>query len=229
MLTLLLALAAANLGPQPPDLVLPGEESAYAAELSVGLDRFLKGAADAACQPTLRPQPAIVVGPAGAKLGARPTDPVDPAAIVYEVRIRVTGCGLRTQQANLLAVRRKTGGWLISVSAPGETVASPRLLRDVYSMALSFAVAGRPQGQPCTNGKPAYQLIDTRIVTPPSPSAAAPEPWQERWVQQSCGEDRTVLITFTPTADGGTDYLVKPQWASATTGSPPSGDAAPHP
>jgi hypothetical protein len=217
MLLSVLAAAAALKLTAPPDLVKPGEDAAFTQGLVGAVANLAQARAGSACPADTGVDfnGANRLGTAAVLLNAKPDDEVAGDAFVYDQKVHVRGCGEQARWDNILMVRKKAGGWLFIPFAPGDTRVSPQLFHDTLTRALALATAGRTPGQTCENGKKVYQLTDTVIVgPPPTGDGAKPTTWQERWIQQSCGADRSVLVTFT-TAGGQTQYSVKSAWTPA--------------
>jgi hypothetical protein len=217
MLLPVLAFAAVQLGARPADLVRPDEEAAYATQLAKTADRIVSQRATAPCPADAKVASlgAGYIGTAAEMLHPQATDPVSPEARVFREHVRIEGCGAQARVDNVMTVRQKAGGWWMSVSAPGDTIASPGLIQDVLRMSVALATAGRPPATGCADGQRVFLLLDTKLVgPPPSHAPGTVATWQERWRQTSCGEDRSVLVTFTSAADGGTDFQVQPAWSA---------------
>ena len=191
----------------------------YATQLAASMGRLAEMRAGAACPESASVKSLGVspIGRARGLLNAGATDPVSPETVVYQERFHISGCGPDTRRDNVLAMRKKDGGWLFVPFVPGDTRATPQLFHDVLPQALMFARMDQPQGGACPNGAKAYELADTELVgEPPHGDGSNLQTWRERWVQKACGQDRSVMITFT-SLNGQTQFSVKPDW----TPSPP--------
>lgn len=218
--TLLFA-AAMSFSSRPADLVPPGQEAAYVQQLNGTIAALARARApDGHCPPgsTATGLGVRRMGRADALLHVDANAPVAPDAAVYEEHVHIEGCGPASRADNIITVRQKAGGWLMQPFVPGDTRVMPQLLHDVLPKAMVLATTGRPAGQACANGKPVFQILDTLVVGD-GPKAGGPvgQTWRERWVQASCGDDRTVTIDFASTADGGTSYDVKAAWGAQTS------------
>lgn len=82
--------------------------------------------------------------------------------------------------------------------APGLTIASALLQRDVWTMARINLAASRP-------GCESPVVLDTRTVTLPEPQRQA---WQEEWTILGCGPQLVLQIDYRASPQGGTDIVV---------------------
>ena len=217
LLPALLFAAAPSFSSRPADLVPPGQEAAYVQQLNGAIAALARSRNDGHCPPgsTATGLGVRRMGRADVLLHVDANAPVAPDATVYEEHVHIEGCGPASRADNIMTVRQKDGSWLMQAFIPGDSHVTPQLLHDVLPKAVALATAGRPAGQACANGKPAFQILDTLVVGDgPKPGGPPGQTWRERWVQAACGDDRTVTIDFVSTADGGTSYDVKPAWSA---------------
>ena len=220
LLPALMAAAALSFSSRPTDLVPSGQEAAYVRQLNGTIAALARARADGHCPPgsTATGLGVRRMGRADVLLHVDANAPVAPDAAVYEEHVHIEGCGPASRADNIITVRQKDGAWLMQPFIPGDTHVTPQLLHDVLPKAVALATAGRAASQACANGKPAFQILDTLVVGDgPKAGGPAGQTWRGRWVQASCGDDRTVTIDFISTTDGGTSYDVKPAWSAAAT------------
>lgn len=213
------ALAVQGLGDRPADLVRSAESQAYALTLHDTILQFAGARRHEACPPeaVVRSLGVSRLGSAGQVVGVAPADPIDVTAGVYKEHVRVDGCGVQPRQDNVLAVRTKSGTWLALPMLPGDSLTTPVQQHDALTAATQ-AVKLAPPSAPCAPGQPAYRLVDTFVTDRSQLSAGM---WSERWVQQACGEDRTVNIHFMPRPDGkATSVIVEQAWPVAAQPKP---------
>ena len=128
----------------------------------------------------------------------------DGVRLAWLERLRVRGCGGEVR-VKLYVARLATGLGVIALP-PGTGVSGFRLSRDAMTGAVSAATIAKP---PLTCS-PAEQARTLRLADTTLTSAYAPgQPWTERWTFFICDTPRPVDLSFTPAADGGTDWSIK--------------------
>lgn len=140
----------------------------------------------------------------GFECGARPLYalafvtpyPIKPGAVSWVEKF-ILDCKPRAQR-NFLAILENGQPRMIEL-LPGATVADPQLQRDAFRGSGAAVVTVRPQG--CDH----QWVTETRPVS----DHKSGEPWTERWIYDLCGTKAEVEMTFTPAADGGTDWTAK--------------------
>lgn len=83
---------------------------------------------------------------------------------------------------------------------PGNTVASPALQRDTLTIVIAIDGA---EDKTCTK----RAIVNTESIKKP---ANPNDTGEERWIVDRCGKTVPYLVTFTPSARGGTDIGVRP-------------------
>ena len=197
MLGMVLA-AGLILGARPPELVKPGEETAYAAWLE-GQARTAAGyyAHKDCAAAAVRP---LSFGPAVDEAVAKRK----PGVLLYAETLAIDGCGDADAQG-LVVMREKTG-WGALPTAPGDSAASLALQREVLPSVILAVKEAAERDTSCTLLEKARSALvyDTRILH----AAVAGQPWSERWFMSVCGAGYRVDIDFSP---GGaqTAYAVR--------------------
>jgi hypothetical protein len=199
MLAMILAMLA--VGSRPAELVKPGEEAAYATWLEARVRAAISKSAGKDCSSA-----PLKVLPG---LDATPTDPVRaalPNAYVYYEAVDIAGCGLAERQR--LLVRREGAEWKSTALAPGQTVATFILQRDLVKSLVSAVVTQMAmKGGDCGRDafSTSFRIADTRLIGPFVPGQA----WKERWVVHACDADYPIDVSLSPTPDGGTDFSTR--------------------
>jgi hypothetical protein len=214
MLGLLLT-AALTLGPRPADLVEPGQDIAYAQWLDGQARKAASGYARVDCaSAVLTPQsfkPAVDAAIAKAL----------PGAVLYVERLAVQGCG--EARAQSVIVMRQGSSWRAFPTAPGESLASLELQRQVLPNVI-LAVKTASDGDTSCSGldKARSALVyDTRVIRA---AAGEGQSWTERWFMAVCDAGYKIDIDFTPrSVDGAAERIaydvhIAPQPATATPG-----------
>lgn len=195
---LAMILAAVSIGARPVELVKPGEEAAYAAWLEGKARTAISTNAGKDCST------ATLSAPQG-----RPPSPTDlvrqalPNAYAYYEMFAVAGCG--PAEAQQILVLRQGDGWRAIALAPGLTVASLVLQRDLMQTVVGAVAAQvKMKGANCPSDAFAksFRISDTRLTGPFVPG----QPWIERWTARVCDVDYPVDLSLKPAADGGTDF-----------------------
>jgi hypothetical protein len=191
-------IAALALGPRPPELVKPGEEANYAAWLE-GQAKTAAGyyAHKDCAAATVRP---LSSGPTADEQVSKRR----PGALLYAERLAVQGCGEADAQG--LVVMRETTWWLALPTAPGDSVASLSLQRELLPTlirAVKDAAEADTSCSPLDKARSAL-VYNTRVTQPAAPG----RPWSERWFMGVCDIGYVVDIDFTP-KDGLTTYQVR--------------------
>jgi hypothetical protein len=203
MLPILMAAAlTAGLGDRSPELVGPDGKDAYSAWLA---SRAIEAEAGFSHQPCADAKAESVMAIPFTLDRVRVPD--HPGPVVREA-VRVTGCG-RTSLQNIIVFRQAAGGWLGRPMFPGLSMAGLILQRDATTAALQAAFVGPP---PLTcsveDYKASLRISDVTLAA----FVDVKQPWKERWPLWACGQDRPVIVSFTPTADGGADFGAAPAW-----------------
>lgn len=206
----LVLIAALALGPRPADLVAPGEEAAYA--------QWLDGQARKAAGSYARSDCAAAVLISQAFKPAVDTAIVQalPGAALYIERLGVQGCGEARAQG--LIVMRAGQGWRAFPTAPGESLASLELQRQVLPSVILTVKAASDGDTSCSNLDKARSALvyDTRITRP---AAGDGQPWSERWFMAVCDAGYRVDIDFTPSSERTSyDVHIAPQPATSSPG-----------
>ena len=192
LLPILAAAATLVLGERPPQLVKPGQAAAYAAWLrgqTLEADAHFTGKAVCSNAKVTEAKPALVEN-----LPAQPNG--YGGAVVIE-RLDFSGCGHAWRMT--MAVGLESGGdWTGTPMLPGDSHAGFTLQNDVLTSLL-------PRLQNNAPGCPRLDWSEVKILTPPDKTGA----WTEAWSINACGKPFNLALTFTPTADGGTDFAVK--------------------
>lgn len=213
------ALAAGLSLNAPADLLKPGEEAAFMAQLGDVMRQVALVRAGGSCPADTQVDfgGAHRVGTAGSLFKAGPDDPVDPQTGVYKQQLRVRGCPDQARQENVLIIRQKAGGWIMTPFVPGDSMVGPQLFHDVLTTVVPLATAGGASpGETCPNGEKACYLADTLLLTPRPTNGSPLQTWRERWVQTACGADRSMVVTFTATS-AGTTFEAKPDWSGSAS------------
>ena len=191
-------IAALALGPRPAELVKPGEEANYATWLEGQAKTAAGFYAHRDCATaTVKPVSSGVT--TDEQLSKR-----RPGALVYAERFAVAGCGEADAQG--LVVIRETRWWLALPTAPGDSVASLSLQREVLPTVIRAVKDAAEADTSCTALDKARSALvyNTRVTKP----AALGQPWSERWFMGVCDTGYTVDIDFTPQG-GRTTYQVR--------------------
>lgn len=203
-----LVIAAALAAGQPDVLVGDGEQAAFDAWMSGEAAKSIQEITGSACSdPKLTALPTVP--------GDSPFAYLPPQVAIYaidpvqRVSIRVENCG-EPRRLNFMVLRvRNSVEWMAMPMAPGDSLTSPHLQRDLQPtlfQAMSTGLSCSVEEMQTT-----FRPGETTVVK----RGEQGEPWTERWPATLCGQDRTVEITFTPTAaDGGTDFAIRPAWAT---------------
>lgn len=109
------------------------------------------------------------------------------------------GCKSTLHRAILVLL--KDGEFKTMPLLPGATIADPNLQVDASNMVTTAAMLRTKK--PCEEAA----ITDTEVTRAPPASGGA---WTERWSVRTCDEVQTIDVTFTPSADGGTDISVPP-------------------
>jgi hypothetical protein len=189
------AASVAGLGPRP---------AAFAGADPTAYNQWLASQAIAAEQPQFAtPCAALAVSSVGGQSGGSPIITAPPPGAFMDTTIietlQVAGCG-RSDRLNLLILRQTSGAWTSWRMLDGESLASPGLQRDALRIAAgAFSTAA--QCPSVDTVQATLKLGASRVVGTPRPG----DPWQELWSASLCGKSVTVQMSFTPSADGGTD------------------------
>ena len=201
MTVLLFAALVADLGIRPAALTGP-DPQVYSAKLAGYARALAQQASGVRCEDAeVRSDKGSAVA-----LPALERDGVSGANVqaVWDEHLTVSGCG-RTMRVKMYVARRGED-WAVAPLPPGTGVVGNRLAHDVMPAAVSSAVLQMPPLECRLEERgPSTRLADTELTS----SYAPGKPWTERWTFTVCGQPRPVEITFTPAADGGTDYRLK--------------------
>ncbi|MDB5429251.1 MAG: hypothetical protein JWP35_367 [Caulobacter sp.] len=190
LLPILAAAATLVLSERPPELVKAGGAQAYAVWLRgqvLDTDAHFTGkgvCADAKVSEAEPPHIEVLRPPNG-KAGA----------LVLE-RLAFSGCG-HGWLINI-AVGTTGGGWSAAPMLPGESQAGFLLQNDVLK---TLVPAVRKVSAGCNR----LDWSEVKLTTPPNKAGV----WAEAWSINACGRPVNLTLTFTPGANGGTDYAVK--------------------
>jgi hypothetical protein len=119
------------------------------------------------------------------------------AGLVAQEHLIVAGCG-RAWRVNLAVSRGDGGGWRASPMLPGNSNAGFLLQSDVLKVLLPAVGRSNPD---CPG--PVWNAVV--LLDPPGEQGV----WVEEWSLSACGAPVDLDLTFTPTADGGTDFGAK--------------------
>ena len=112
----------------------------------------------------------------------------------------VPGCA----RQNVLVMQAPNQPLRAMAMLPGSTAADPTLQRDALRPALGLAAAR-------LNNCNAPRITDTRITQPGRiAQGRIVSAWTEEWVASGCGATTRIQVTLTPSAQGGTDYRLRP-------------------
>jgi hypothetical protein len=135
-----------------------------------------------------------------------PDDSEHPVEGAWRHRFEFERCG-ETKIYNAIFVAKRGQKPAMSPYVPGETRASPILVRDAMMAALVTAIASLPTG---TNVKGCKDMsLSDMTVTqePQNPTdGVGRDPWKERWTFSVCGNSASSVITFVPDGRGGTSF-----------------------
>jgi hypothetical protein len=162
-----------------------------------------------------------------------------PDVDVALARVRVSGCG-RISVQNVSVVRAAgTTPWQMAATAPGDSLADPRLQSHLWPILLAEAGVDVPES--CQNhgledvyvaARPGHLLLPRAGARPLAPSPpgtiSVPLPledeayrseldvskaWMEVWPLKMCGLDRTIAVVFVPLRDkSGIFHAEIPLW-----------------
>lgn len=140
---------------------------------------------------------------------------VSRASVTHDVvieHVQVSGCG-RSQRHNLMVYRQANNQLTATALPTGASQATPTLQRDSFSAAVRIAV-GMSRDAVCPAGRTLAENFRFGDITLERPRRGN-GPWAERMPIQYCGLNRTVVVTYTPSPNGGTDWDIRPAWPGA--------------
>ena len=190
MAPVLAAAAVLVLSQRPPELVNPQGPAAYAAWLrgqALALDaRLLRQSAVCA--------DASVREDAPMSFETMPDPPKGPGGAMALEHLTLDGCG-HHWRLNFAIGRSPDGGWSSQDLLPGASRAGALLQTDVLTKLMPFI---RQQAPTCADP----DWGEASVEREPDNKGT----WVEIWPIGACGQDVTMEVTFTPTANGGTDF-----------------------
>lgn len=139
------------------------------------------------------------------------SDDVKPTTGAWLTRFLLDRCG-RTVMYNIVAVARPVESSKLVRLVPGNTLASARLMRDVYDQAIPMAgvVEMSRLGKDYSCEKPVI-VEDTEVVRRPEVvNAPITSQWEEVWSVKMCDERVDIRLCFTPDGNGGTYFSTRP-------------------
>lgn len=137
-----------------------------------------------------------------------PEDKSHPIEGVWRHRFAFERCG-ETKTYNAIFVAKNGEKPQVYPYFPGETNASPLLVRDAMMAAYVAAIAKRQKngdGQECKDLQVADMVVAEQPHDVAEGGAVLRQVWKERWMFSGCGSATTVTMTFTPDSKGGTSF-----------------------
>ncbi|WP_158918471.1 hypothetical protein [Caulobacter sp. S45] len=177
------AVALAQNGPPPPDLVHPTEMDAYVAWRNAIEKAQAVRELAAGCQAitALGGHSVGTVTDLGKQFQAEEFE--GPA---FKEVYLAQSCADKVRH-NILVLRYKVGGWRASKLMAGETLLGPEMVPSVMKAAFGVAAQKEPRLS-CTQEEmlKTYKVTDTKVVSENFSGGGNGE-WVERWTQTPCG------------------------------------------
>lgn len=170
-------------------------------QVGVMWDRKLSLQQDCKTQYVVRPKTLALLKPIDFQ-----DDSEHPMDGVWRHRLELDRCG-QTKIYNAIFIAAKGQKPAVSPYFPGETHASPILVRDAMMASFVAATATLLAGT-TVKGCKDINLIDMAVTQEPSnpTDGVGRDPWKERWTFSVCGNSASSVITFVPDGLGGTSF-----------------------
>lgn len=137
-----------------------------------------------------------------------PEDSEHPVEGAWRHRFEFERCG-ETKVYNAILVAKRGQKPTVTPYLPGETHASPILVRDAMMAAFVAATATLPAGADVKGCKD-IGLVDMAVTQEPQTPSGQEDVgrgvWKERWTFAVCGVSTSSVITFVPDRRGGASF-----------------------
>lgn len=121
-----------------------------------------------------------------------------PISGVWTTRFKLSRCGNESTY-NALFVADKEEGPKVKPYYPGESLADPRLFKDVITSLMPIAKAFTDKDN-CNS----LYLEDVKVVDNVKEGA-----WRESWIVKSCTVHKTFDVSFQPDIEKGTKFTIR--------------------